>query len=114
MTISWTTFSVGGNYGILDIDRPHVINTSFSYRIPPYYLGANRLVIGSGVNLSTTVSGVISDCGPTGAECAASPVTGGSLDYTTLSTQYLFQATSQAVNVALGVGLGSRAGPGLQ
>ena len=30
--------------------------------------------------------------------------TGGSLDYTTLSTQYLFQATSQAVNVALGNG----------
>ena len=41
-----------------------------------YYLGANRLTVGSN-SLSTTVSGIISDCG-TGAQCLA-PATGGSL-----------------------------------
>src|SRR6516165_4860849 len=42
-----------------------------------YYLGSNQLTVGSN-NLSTTVSGVISDCGPTGVECSAgSDSTGG-------------------------------------
>jgi outer membrane autotransporter protein len=43
-----------------------------------YYLGSNQLTVGSN-NLSTTVSGVISDCGPTGLECNASGSTGGGL-----------------------------------
>src|SRR5215468_1767430 len=43
-----------------------------------YYLGSNQLTVG-GNNLSTTVSGVISDCGPTGLECSASGATGGGL-----------------------------------
>src|SRR5262249_3076640 len=43
-----------------------------------YYLGSNQLTVGSN-NLSTTVSGVISDCGPTGVECNASGSTGGGL-----------------------------------
>src|SRR5215468_9091343 len=44
-----------------------------------YYLGSNLLTVG-GNNLSTTVSGVISDCGPTGFECSAgSDATGGGL-----------------------------------
>src|SRR5262245_28649104 len=43
-----------------------------------YYLGSNQLTVGSN-NLSTTVSGVISDCGPTGLECSASGATGGRL-----------------------------------
>jgi len=44
-----------------------------------YYLGSNQLTVGSN-NLSTTVSGVISDCGPTGVECnAGSDSTGGGL-----------------------------------
>jgi autotransporter-associated beta strand protein len=43
-----------------------------------YYLGSNQLAVG-GNNLSTTVSGVISDCGPTGLECTASGATGGGL-----------------------------------
>jgi len=48
-----------------------------------FYLGANALTLGSN-NASTTVSGVISDCGATGQECfqfAHQPpaVTGGSL-----------------------------------
>ena len=46
------------------------------------YLGANQVTLG-GNNLSTTISGVISDCGPTGAECLAvglpAPSTGGAL-----------------------------------
>src|SRR5215831_1224376 len=44
-----------------------------------YFLGSNQLTVGSN-NLSTTVSGVISDCGPTGFECSAgSGATGGGL-----------------------------------
>jgi autotransporter-associated beta strand protein len=44
-----------------------------------YFLGSNQLTVGSN-NLSTTVSGVISDCGPTGFECSAgSGTTGGGL-----------------------------------
>jgi autotransporter-associated beta strand protein len=44
-----------------------------------YYLGANQLTVG-GNNLSTTVSGVISDCGTGGTLCQASRATGGSLN----------------------------------
>jgi autotransporter-associated beta strand protein len=46
-----------------------------------YYLGGNALTVG-GNNLSTTVSGVISDCGAGGTACAnfgVGPTTGGSL-----------------------------------
>jgi len=44
-----------------------------------YFLGSNQLTVGSN-NLSTTVSGVISDCGPTGLDCSAgSGATGGGL-----------------------------------
>jgi autotransporter-associated beta strand protein len=43
-----------------------------------FYLGANDLVVG-GNNLSTTVSGVISDCGSIGAACLGAPAAFGSL-----------------------------------
>ncbi len=43
-----------------------------------YYLGARQLTF-AGNNLSTTVSGAISDCGPTGTQCAAAGATGGAL-----------------------------------
>jgi fibronectin-binding autotransporter adhesin len=43
-----------------------------------YYLGANQLTVGSN-NLSTTVSGVISDCGVPGLRCQNVGATGGSL-----------------------------------
>ncbi len=43
-----------------------------------YYLGPNQLTVG-GNNLSTTVSGVISDCGSTGLDCNNSGAVGGSL-----------------------------------
>jgi autotransporter-associated beta strand protein len=43
-----------------------------------FYLGANQLTVG-GNNLSTTVSGVISDCGPSGVNCNSVGATGGSL-----------------------------------
>ena len=43
-----------------------------------YYLGARELTVG-GNNLSTTVSGVISDCGSTGVQCTAAGATGGAL-----------------------------------
>ena len=44
-----------------------------------FYLGANRLTVGSN-NLSTAVSGVISDCGASGTACSNSSATGGSLN----------------------------------
>src|SRR5262249_19089277 len=43
-----------------------------------FYLGANVLMVGSN-NLSTTVSGVISDCGASGMACNRPGATGGSL-----------------------------------
>ena len=43
-----------------------------------YYLGSNLLTVG-GNNLSTTVSGVISDCGDSGSHCGDSGATGGGL-----------------------------------
>src|SRR5262249_1387504 len=43
-----------------------------------YYLGSNLLTVG-GNNLSTTVSGVISDCGDSGLDCSNSGATGGGL-----------------------------------
>ncbi|WP_438279030.1 autotransporter outer membrane beta-barrel domain-containing protein [Nitrobacter sp.] len=43
-----------------------------------FYLGANQLTVG-GNNLSTTVSGVISDCGPSGSSCSSAGATGGAL-----------------------------------
>ena len=44
-----------------------------------YFLGANKLTIGAGTNLVTTVSGTIGDCG--GGACAAGFGSGGSIDY---------------------------------
>src|SRR5512135_939914 len=32
-SLSTNPFSVGGNYGVLNIDRTHVINTSYSYQL---------------------------------------------------------------------------------
>jgi autotransporter-associated beta strand protein len=43
-----------------------------------FYLGANQLTVG-GNNMSTTVSGVISDCGAGGIACSIPGATGGSL-----------------------------------
>jgi outer membrane autotransporter protein len=43
-----------------------------------YFLGGTELTVG-GNNLSTEVSGVISDCGPTGTDCVKRGATGGSL-----------------------------------
>ncbi len=43
-----------------------------------FYLGSSQLTVG-GNNLSTTVTGVISDCGTGGTACVQSGATGGSL-----------------------------------
>jgi autotransporter-associated beta strand protein len=43
-----------------------------------YFLGSNQLTVGSN-NLNTTLSGVISDCGPSGTNCLNMGATGGSL-----------------------------------
>lgn len=48
-------FNVRGNYGILNIDRPQVINTSYAYDIGKVYRGDHRLISGT-VN-GWTISG---------------------------------------------------------
>ena len=50
-----------------------------------YFLGPNQVTVG-GDDTSTEVSGVISDCGPTGNECDNSGATGGSLVKTGIGT----------------------------
>ena len=48
-------FNVHGNYGVLNIDRPQVINTSYAYDIGRVYRGDHRLISGT-VN-GWTISG---------------------------------------------------------
>lgn len=48
-------FSVHGNYGILNIDRPHVINTSYAYDLGNLYHGGFKLL--GGATNGWTVSG---------------------------------------------------------
>jgi hypothetical protein len=48
-------FTVHGNYGVLNIDRPHVISTSYSYDIGNPYKGSKVL---EGVTNGWTVSGI--------------------------------------------------------
>lgn len=43
-----------------------------------FFLGANQVTVG-GNDMSTEVGGIISDCGPTGTECADPGAVGGSL-----------------------------------
>ncbi|WP_439923887.1 autotransporter outer membrane beta-barrel domain-containing protein [Nitrobacter sp. JJSN] len=62
-----------------------------------FYLGANQLTVG-GNNLSTIVSGVISDCGPSGSSCISGAF-GGSLVKTgtgtlTLSGSNIYTGTT--------------------
>jgi hypothetical protein len=48
-------FTVHGNYGILNIDRPHVINTSYAYDLQRFYSGDSKILSGA-VN-NWTISG---------------------------------------------------------
>lgn len=49
-------FSVHGNYGILNIDRPHVINTSYAYDLKKLYHGDSKIL--GGVANNWTISGI--------------------------------------------------------
>jgi hypothetical protein len=40
-------FSIRGNYGVLGIDRPHEINTSYAYTLRKPYKGSNKLITGA-------------------------------------------------------------------
>jgi autotransporter-associated beta strand protein len=70
-----------------------------------YFLGADALTVG-GNNLSTTVSGGISDCGPTGHECENSGAsTGGSLVKVGTGTLTLAAANTYTGGTAVAGGL---------
>jgi autotransporter-associated beta strand protein len=63
----------------LGFDGINIVNTGSIAGSGQYFLGANTVHVG-GNGDSTTVSGVISACGPTGNECnAASGTSGGAL-----------------------------------
>ena len=66
-----------------------------------YYLGANQLTVG-GNNLSTTVSGIISDCGA-GSVCTT-PATGGSLVKTGTGTLVLAGANTYSGGTTVSAG----------
>ena len=42
--LSSDPYSVAGNYGVLPIDRTHVINTSYVYNLPDFYHGESKFV----------------------------------------------------------------------
>jgi autotransporter-associated beta strand protein len=73
-----------GSAGVVDFslstgpNNDHKLSAGSIAGAGNFYLGADQLTVG-GNNLSTTVSGVISDCGAGGTACQAHPATGGSL-----------------------------------
>ena len=64
--------------GTIGPGSPGLISAGSISGAGAFYLGANTLTAG-GNNLSTTVSGVISDCGPTGLDCVSLGANPGSL-----------------------------------
>jgi autotransporter-associated beta strand protein len=85
-----------------------------------FYLGSDQLTVGAN-NLSTTVAGVISDCGATGTSCVASvnslPSTGGSLvkagtGMLTLSGTNTYTGGTKLSGGTLGIGNSQALGTG--
>jgi hypothetical protein len=72
-------FSVRGNYGVSNTDRPNVINTSFSYNLLNTYHGANKLIAGS-IN-NWMVSAITTWQGGGNLQALASPNFSMSLSY---------------------------------
>jgi fibronectin-binding autotransporter adhesin len=68
-----------------------------------YFLGSNQLTVGSN-NLDTTVSGVISDCGPSGTDCINPGATGGSLVKVGTGTLVLSGTNTYAGGTAVNAG----------
>jgi hypothetical protein len=75
-------FSVHGNYGILAIDRPYVLNTSFDYNFLKVYHGENKIV--SGAANGWTISNITSWQAGGNLQALNSPNFGLSLNYTDL------------------------------
>jgi hypothetical protein len=79
-------FSVHGNYGILAIDRPYVVNTSFDYNFLKLYHGDNKL-IGGAAN-GWTISNITSWQAGGNLQAINSPNFGLQLSYTDLPAGY--------------------------
>jgi hypothetical protein len=75
-------FSIHGNYGILAVDRPYVVNTSFDYNFLKVYHGENKIV--SAAANGWTVSNITSWQAGGNLQALNSPNFGLSLNYSTL------------------------------
>jgi autotransporter-associated beta strand protein len=76
------------------------------------YLGADQLTVGSN-NLSTNVSGVISDCGPSGTACESPGASGGSLVKIGTGTLTLSGANTYSGGTVIDAGTLTFSGAGL-
>jgi hypothetical protein len=79
-------FSVHGNYGILSIDRPYVVNTSFDYNFLKLYHGDNKLI--DGAANGWTISNITSWQAGGNLQAINSPNFGLQLSYTDLPAGY--------------------------
>jgi len=79
-------FTVHGNYGVLAIDRPYVVNTSFDYNFLKVYHGDNK-IISAGAN-GWTISNITSWQAGGNLQAINSPNFGLQLSYTDLPANY--------------------------
>ncbi len=88
-------FNINNNYGVLSIDRPHVINTSYAYNVGQAYHG-NKLLEGA-VN-GWTISGITTWQAGGNLQALSSPNFSMSLAYVNLPTN------ASAAGITSGIG----------
>jgi len=84
--LSINPFSLHGNYGVESIDRPNVINTSYTYNVLKAYHGNNWLI--SGVVNNWMISGITTWQGGGNLQALATPNFSASLTYTGIPAAY--------------------------
>jgi hypothetical protein len=88
-------FTIGNNYGVLSVDRPHVINTSYAYNVGQAYHG-NKLLEGT-VN-GWTISGITTWQAGGNLQALNNPNFGMALSYVNLP------ANAGAEGISSGIG----------